>query len=62
MDNNGQQWTTIWGATCISDAVFCLCREPETVIAGSPGLLRAARDKLVARERGKGEVRTNIKT
>jgi len=35
----------------------CSCpREPETVIAGSPGLLRAARDKLVARERGKGEV------
>jgi len=26
------------------------------VIAGSPGLLRAARDKLMARERGKEEV------
>ena len=28
------------------------------MVAGSPGLLRAARDKLMARERGKGEVRT----
>ena len=24
MNNNGQQWTTIRGATCISDAVYWL--------------------------------------
>ena len=39
---------------------ICLCREPGTVVAGSPGLLRAARDKLMARERGKEEVRIKI--
>ena len=24
MDNNGQEWTTICGATCISDAIFSM--------------------------------------
>ena len=39
---------------------ICFCREPGIVVAGSPGLLRAARDKLMGRERGKEEVRTKI--
>ena len=34
-----------------------LSRDPGTVVAGSPGLLRAARDKLIATQRSKpGEV------
>ena len=43
-------------ANCFKFDLYWRIRDPTTVIMGSPGLLRAARNKLIAVERSKEEV------
>ena len=43
-------------ANCFKFDLSWRIRDPTTVIMGSPGLLRAARNKLIAVERSKEEV------